>query len=369
MTRAAQEFITPLTLQALSGGTVQTELFSAEQEAQAMGHIALARWADILLIAPATAHVIAKLSHGLADDLLSTLYLVAECPVYIAPAMNQAMWHKTITQENIQRLQENGVKIIGPEAGEQACGDVGLGRMSEPESICAQIFSKADPCLAGKHILITAGPTREAIDPVRYISNRSSGKMGYALANAALLAGAKQVTLISGPVNLSAALGIQVHAVESAAQMYTKVMEFVAQCDIFIAAAAVADYTPQMTEASKIKKLHAETLLTLQKTQDILAAVANLPNRPFTVGFAAETDDLERYALEKLHKKKLDLIAANWVGQAQGGFDRDENALHVYWQTGSQSFAMMPKTELAQHLIKLIAEKFNDATAPQKYPT
>lgn len=369
MTRAAQEFITPLTLQALSGAPVHTELFSAEQEAQAMGHIALARWADMLLIAPATAHVIAKLSHGLADDLLSTLYLVAECPVFIAPAMNQAMWHKSITQENIRRLQAHGVTIIGPEAGEQACGDVGLGRMSEPDSICNRIFARTEGCLVGKNILITAGPTREAIDPVRYISNRSSGKMGYALANAALSAGAQQVTLISGPVNLSTAPGITVHLVESASQMYSKVMEQVAHCDIFIAAAAVADYTPQVTEARKIKKLQTETVLGLQKTQDILAAVANLPKRPFTVGFAAETDDLEKHALEKLHKKNLDVIAANWVGRAQGGFDQDENALQVFWHSGSQSFAMMPKAELAQHLIKLIAEKFNDATAPNEDST
>lgn len=368
MTRAALEFVTPLTLQTLSGSPVYTELFSPEQELN-MGHIELARWADKLLIAPATANTIAKLSHGMADDLLSTLYLAATCPVFIAPAMNQAMWHKSVTQENIHRLQQQGVTFIGPEAGEQACGDVGLGRMSEPGKICTYVLeSTVSRCLTGKKILLTAGPTREPIDPVRYITNRSSGKMGYALAEAAMNAGATQVTLISGPVALKASTGINTLLVETAAQMYTTVMDNVVDCDIFIAAAAVADYTPLESKSCKIKKSNDDMVLALQKTQDILAAVARHSKRPFTVGFAAETHDLERYALEKLQHKNLDMIAANWVGQEQGGFDRDFNALQVYWNEGKQRFAMMPKTELAQQLIKLIAERFNDQS-PEKHST
>lgn len=359
MTHGAQEFITPLTLQALSGNAVHTELFSASQE-QAMGHIELARWAQTLVIAPATANVLAKLSHGIADDLLTTLYLVAECPVFIAPAMNQAMWHKAVTQENIQRLQQQGATIIGPAAGEQACGDVGVGRMSEPDIICAAVCAySSNNALAGKTVLLTAGPTREPIDPVRYITNRSSGKMGYALAAAAVQAGAKQVILVSGPVSIQPPPGVNCILIETAAQMYAAVMQQIATCDIFIGAAAVADYTPSDRKASKIKKQASEISLALEKTQDILAAVAALPVRPFTVGFAAETDNLEQYARDKLQQKNLDMIAANWVGREQGGFDRDLNELHVYWANGAQTLRMMPKTILATHLIKLIAERFN----------
>lgn len=359
MTHGAQEFITPLTLQALSGNAVHTELFSASQE-QAMGHIELARWAQTLVIAPATANVLAKLSHGIADDLLTTLYLVAECPVFIAPAMNQAMWHKAVTQENIQRLQQQGATIIGPAAGEQACGDVGVGRMSEPDIICATVCAhSSNNALAGKTVLLTAGPTREPIDPVRYITNRSSGKMGYALAAAAVQAGAKQVILVSGPVSIQPPPGVNCILIETAAQMYAAVMQQIATSDIFIGAAAVADYTPSDRKASKIKKQASEISLALEKTQDILAAVAALPVRPFTVGFAAETDNLEQYARDKLQQKNLDMIAANWVGREQGGFDRDLNELHVYWANGAQTLRMMPKTILATHLIKLIAERFN----------
>lgn len=359
MTRAALQFVAPLTLQALSGSPVHTELLAPEQE-HAMGHIALARWADVLLIAPATANVIAKLSHGFADDLLSALYLAAECPVYVAPAMNQAMWHKAVTQHNIRLLQQQGVYLIGPEAGEQACGEVGLGRMSEPEMICQRVLGQGlAKCLQGKKVLLTAGPTIEPIDPVRYLTNRSSGKMGYALAQAARLAGA-EVILVSGPVALSAPAGVVLLSIQTAAQMYQAVMEQVDNCDIFIAAAAVADYTPQQSSPVKIKKQGDEFSLTLSPTRDILAEVAALPDPPFSVGFAAETVDLEKYAQDKLQRKSLDMIAANWVGREQGGFEDDRNALQVFWKDGHKSLAMMPKTELAEQLICLIAEKFNN---------
>ncbi|MCX7089686.1 MAG: bifunctional phosphopantothenoylcysteine decarboxylase/phosphopantothenate--cysteine ligase CoaBC [Methylococcales bacterium] len=358
MTQAALQFVTPLTFQALSGYPVQTDLLTPEAD-YAMGHIELARWADVLLIAPATANVLAKLSHGLADDLLSTLYLVAECPVYVAPAMNQAMWHKPVTQQNLKRLQQHGVILIGPESGEQACGDIGFGRMSEPTSICQQIMSEScSRILLGKKILITAGPTREAIDPVRYITNRSSGKMGYALAAAAVAAGA-EVTLVSGPVALTAPPAAHTLNVETAAQMYATVMQQVQHCDIFIAAAAVADYTPQEGQPSKIKKQAEQTTLILLKTQDILAAVAALPNAPFSVGFAAETDDLEKHALDKLQRKRVNMIAANWVGREQGGFESDQNALQVFWKNGQHAIAMMDKAQLAEQLIHLIAAQFH----------
>ncbi len=359
MTEAATQFISPLTFQALSGHAVHTELLNADAE-NAMSHINLARWADVLLIAPATANTIAKCSHGLADDLLSTLYLATQCPIYIAPAMNQAMWGKAVTQENIAKLKVQGVTIIGPEQGEQACGDTGLGRMSEPVAICEQLLAKPDvPCLQGLRVLISAGPTREPLDPVRYITNRSSGKMGYALAKAALKAGAT-VTLVSGPVSLVAPDSVELLQVETAAQMYEAVMAKASDCDIYIGAAAVADYSPTITEPQKIKKQAPQTTIILQKTKDILAAVAGLNTPPFTVGFAAETDNLEIHAQKKLHKKKLDMIAANWVGREQGGFDSEQNALQVFWKTGQKTLAMMDKIHLAEQLILLCAERFNE---------
>ncbi len=351
------EFVSPLTFQALSGNPVHSELLDADQE-HAMGHINLARWADALIIAPATANTIAKCSHGLADDLLSTLYLAATCPVYIAPAMNQAMWHKPVTQENIQKLKSHGVTVIGPEQGDQACGETGFGRMSEPLDICNRLLDEpATQCLSGLRVLISAGPTREPLDPVRYITNRSSGKMGYALANAALKAGA-EVTLVSGPVMLSAPDNADLINVETAAQMYAAVIAKAAEHDIYIGAAAVADYSPAM-ENEKIKKQADQSTLTLtlQKTRDILAEVAQLANRPFTVGFAAETHDLEQYALDKLSRKNLDMIAANWVGRDLGGFDSEHNALQVFWKTGQKNLAMTDKNQLAEQLISLIAER------------
>ncbi len=356
MTPSATRFVAPLTFQALSGNPVHTKLLDLDEE-NAMGHINLARWADVLMIAPATANTIAKLSHGLADDLLSTLYLAASCPVYVAPAMNQAMWHQAVTQENIEKLKAHGVTLIGPGQGDQACGETGLGRMSEPEDICRLLFADASAqCLRGLRVLISAGPTREPIDPVRYISNRSSGKMGYALACAALKAGA-DVTLVSGPVTLAAPSHVDVIRVETAAQMYAAVIAQAEQHDIYIGAAAVADYTPAEVQPEKIKKHQEQATITLQKTSDILAAVARLDKHPFTVGFAAETHDLENYALAKLAQKNLDMIAANWVGREQGGFDSEFNALQVYWKNGQQTLAMTDKTQIAEQLIKLIAQR------------
>lgn len=356
MTQAATGFISPLTFQALSGNPVHTALLDVDAE-NAMGHINLARWADILLIAPATADLLAKLSHGLASDLLSTLYLAATCPVYVAPAMNQAMWNKPVTQENVRRLKAQGVRFIGPEAGDQACGENGFGRMSEPGHICRHLSGTPTPLtLQGLKVLISAGPTREPIDPVRYITNRSSGKMGYALAAAAANAGA-EVTLISGPVNLALPDNVKAIQVETAMQMYEAVLPAAVNHDIYIGAAAVADYSP-IPMPEKIKKQDGQSQLLLHKTQDILAAVAALGQRPFTVGFAAETENLEQYALTKLKQKNLDMIAANWVGRDAGGFDSDQNALQVFWPTGHKTLAMADKTLLAEQLLSLIAERF-----------
>ena len=360
MTPAATEFITPLTFQALSGHPVHSHLLDSGEE-QAMGHISLARWADVLVIAPATANTIAKMSHGWADDLVSALYLAAECPVFIAPAMNQAMWRKSATQTNIKQCQQQGVMLIGPEQGSQACGEIGFGRMSEPETICERLLELEPlPCLQGKKIMITAGPTREPLDPVRYISNRSSGKMGYALARAATDAGA-QVLLVSGPTALTPPENSELIAVETAAQMYDAVMARTAMCDVFIGAAAVADYRPAQNVPQKIKKQDALISISLEKTRDILAEVAQLQSaRPFTVGFAAETHALETYAQDKLRRKNLDMIAANWVGREQGGFESESNALTVFWHNGCVQLAMTDKAHLARQLISLIAEKLNE---------
>lgn len=359
MTRSAREFVNPLTFQALSGNPVHTELLDIDEE-NAMGHINLARWADVVIIAPATANTIAKCAHGLADDLVSTLFLAATCPIYIAPAMNQAMWNKAITQNNIRQLESYGVTIIGPNVGDQACGETGFGRMAEPAEICQRLLAEPESCiLQGVTVLISAGPTREYIDPVRYITNRSSGKMGYALARAAVKAGAN-VTLVSGPVNLVAPASLKLVQIETAAQMYNAVIAQAGNADIYIGAAAVADYSPAVMGKDKIKKQAEQTSLVLHKTKDILSDVALLSNAPFTVGFAAETNDLEAYAQEKLRKKNLDMIAANWVGQEQGGFDSEQNALEVFWDKGHSSLAMTDKNLLAEQLINLIATKFNE---------
>jgi phosphopantothenoylcysteine decarboxylase/phosphopantothenate--cysteine ligase len=357
MTRGAQEFITPLTLQALSGNPVHTELFDLEAEA-AMGHIDLARWADAILIAPASANFMARLAHGSADDLLSTLSLASEAPILLAPAMNRVMWDNPATQENRRIIEQRGIKLLGPAAGEQACGETGQGRMEEPDILLGALETHFNTgSLAGRQVVITAGPTREAIDPVRYISNRSSGKMGYALAQAAIEAGAS-VTLISGPVHLETPAGAQCIMVETTMQMLEACMSVIDGCDLFIATAAVADYRIAHPLAQKQKKNDETWSLELTPNPDILAAVAALPHAPFTLGFAAETERLEEHARAKLAKKGLDMIAANQVG-AGLAFDQDDNALEVFWSNGHRSLTRQPKGRLARALIALTAERLN----------
>lgn len=361
MTKAATAFITPLCLQALSGHPVHSDLLDPAEEA-AMGHISLARWADLILIAPATADFLAKLRGGFADDLLSALCLAAQVPIAVAPAMNQAMWANPATAENVQCLRSRGFHLLGPAAGEQACGEIGLGRMLEPAELVEKIIPLLQTGnLQGLSILISAGPTREPIDPVRYLSNRSSGKMGYALAKAAQEQGAS-VTLVSGPVNLTVPAGVSVSRVETAKQMYEAVLQNAVSHNIYIGTAAVADYTPASISAEKIKKSAEGLELQLSKTRDILAAVAALPEpeRPFTVGFAAETAQLESYAKAKLIQKNLDMVAANLVGQPTGGFDSEENALEVYWPDGQCSFTMANKNQIAHQLLDLIADHYRE---------
>lgn len=356
MTPAAARFVTPLTLQALSGRPVRRDLFDAAAEA-AMGHIELARWADWILIAPASADFLARLRVGRADDLLATLCLASGAPVVLVPAMNGVMWRHPATRENVAVLERRGVEIWGPASGAQACGEEGPGRMLEPAEIVGrlQALGKA-PLLEGVRVMITAGPTREAVDPVRFLSNRSSGRMGYALARAAGEAGA-EVTLISGPVALEPPPGVEVIKVESARQMYRQVMARVGECDVFIGAAAVADYTPVRPAAAKLKKDQARITLELVRTPDILAAVAAASPRPFTVGFAAETERLHDYARAKLERKRLDMIAANRVGPGRG-FETEDNALWVLWPGGERDLGRASKLELARRLIELISERY-----------
>lgn len=355
MTPAAVEFITPLTLQALSGNPVHLHLLDPEAEA-GMGHIELAKWADMILIAPASADFMARLNSGHGNDLLSTLCLATEAPVVLAPAMNQAMWRDPQTQANATCLQTKGIRLLGPGIGEQACGDTGPGRMLEPLDIANQTAALFDRgLLTGKRVVITAGPTREALDPVRYISNHSSGKMGYALAEAAIDAGA-QVTLISGPVNLPAPPRCQRVMVESAEQMLAASLENIDQCDIFIASAAVADYRPSAVAEHKLKKGKEEIMeLHLIKNPDIVATVAALANKPFTVGFAAETRDVVHYAQDKLTRKKLDLIVANDVSRSDIGFNSDDNAVTVVSHDQVQQVPLCSKRQLAGKLIDMIA--------------
>jgi len=355
MTPAACEFVQPLTFQALSGHVVATQLLDEKAEA-GMGHIALARWADGIIVAPASADFIAKYNAGFADNLLLTMMLACDAPIFIAPAMNEKMYHQTVTQNNIYALSEKGIIILGPANGEQACGDVGLGRMLEATDIALQIGQYFSPrLLDGKNILITAGPTHEAIDPVRYIANRSSGKMGYALAEMAQKAGAN-VTLVSGPVALKAPKGCDVINIKSANNMHQQVMEHIKNQTIFIACAAVADYTPLHVEKQKIKKSSDNLLLKLSKTKDILADVAALKKAPYCVGFAAETHDVESYAKQKRLNKNIDLICANLVGADIGGFASDENSIHAFWEKGEKQFEMQSKKKLAEALIRLIAK-------------
>ncbi|MGD8573703.1 MAG: bifunctional phosphopantothenoylcysteine decarboxylase/phosphopantothenate--cysteine ligase CoaBC, partial [Gammaproteobacteria bacterium] len=339
MTAGAQQFVTALTFQAVSGRPVRTELWDTAAEA-AMGHIELARWADLVLVAPATADFMAQLAHGEARDLLSTLCLATEAPLALAPAMNHVMWRHPATQANRQLIEERGVRLIGPERGELAEREIGMGRMTEPRDIVAALRGTGNGPLAGKHVLITAGPTREPLDPVRFISNRSSGKMGMAVAAAALHAGAR-VTLVCGPVALPAPAGARRIDVETAREMHDAVMTEVADAHIFIGTAAVSDYRPETTADAKIKKSRTHLDLALTRNPDILADVAALEKRPFCVGFAAETDDLEKHAREKLTSKKIDLVAANWVGGGRA-FDTDDNTLHAYWPGGDEDLGTGP---------------------------
>ena len=360
MTPSAQEFVQPLTYQALSGHRVYIDLFDAEAES-AMDHIELARWCDLLLVAPASADFLGKMNAGYADNLLLTLCLASKRPVAVAPAMNQQMFANSATQDNLKQLGARNVLVWGPADGEQACGDVGPGRMLEPEQLLANVVRQFVPGkLDGVELLLTAGPTREAIDPVRYISNRSSGKMGYALAEAALQAGAR-VTLVSGPVSLTAPPGVKLVAVESAQQMYEAVMQQVVHSDIFIGCAAVSDYRVDQVATHKLKKSENSMSLPLILNVDILAAVSALDNRPFCVGFAAETQSLEKYALAKLEQKNLDMIAANPVGNADSGFETDTNQLEVFWRDGRSSIERGNKPAIAKQLIDLIAERYTCA--------
>ena len=357
MTRAAASFVTPLTLQAVSGRPVRCELLDPDAEA-GMDHIELARWADRILVAPASAHLIARLAHGLADDLLTTLALASTAPLWLAPAMNHRMWLHPATQANVALLTERGCTLLGPASGAQACGETGPGRMLEPVDIAERLRSTQARPLAGRSVLVTAGPTFEPIDPVRFIGNRSSGKMGYALAAALADLGAT-VTLVSGPTALSCPPRVQRVDVESAAQMHAAVMARAQDSDLFVATAAVADYRPNAPASAKIKKDAASLSLELVRNADILAEVANLPDGPFTVGFAAETEAVERYAAAKLHAKGLDMIAANLVAAEQGGFGADDNALLVLWRDGGRrEFPMMPKARLGVELASLIAERY-----------
>jgi phosphopantothenoylcysteine decarboxylase/phosphopantothenate--cysteine ligase len=361
MTPAATEFITPLTLQALSGHGVHQHLLDPEAEA-GMGHIELAKWADLILIAPASADFIARLADGQGNDLLSTLCLATDAPICLAPAMNQAMWRNRHTQDNIAHLRTGKISIFGPGSGAQACGDTGPGRMLEPTELAQLTAEQFDTgALAGKTVFITAGPTREALDPVRYISNHSSGKMGYALAQAAVDAGAR-VKLISGPVNLPAPPRMALVQVQSAADMLAAAMDGIDSCDIFIAAAAVADYRPTAVSEHKLKKGAEEIMeLRLVKNPDIVASVAALPRKPFTVGFAAETRDLLSYARSKLERKNLDLIVANDVSQPGIGFNSDENAVTLVSRDASLVLPQTSKRQLASQLIRQIAELYNRA--------
>jgi phosphopantothenoylcysteine decarboxylase/phosphopantothenate--cysteine ligase len=357
MTEGARQFVGPLTFQALSGRPVRSDLWDATAEA-AMGHIELARWAERIVIAPASADFLARLAHGHANDLLTTLCLATDAPIAVAPAMNRLMWANAATQANVATLRARGVTILGPAEGEQACGETGAGRMVEPAEIIAALSPRtnATGALAGRKVLLTAGPTRERIDPVRFITNRSSGKMGYAVAEAARDAGA-DVVIVSGPVNLPTPAGVRRVDVETAEQMMEAVRAHLPGTDIFIAAAAVSDYRPVQAAVEKIKKTSDSLMLAMSRTTDILATVAAGTLRPFVVGFAAETQNVERNALAKLEGKRLDMIAANQVGDRLA-FDCDDNALTVYWPGGKRELARAAKRDIAAGLVAVIAERY-----------
>jgi len=359
ITDSASAFVTPLTLQAVSGNAVGQSLLDPNAEA-GMSHIELAKWADLVLVAPATANMIAKMSTGIADDLISTLLLATPSQIAIAPAMNMHMYLAPPTQANLKTLRQRNISIWGPGIGEQACGDIGPGRMLEPAELYQHIVATIkpiEPVLRGLKVMITAGPTREALDPVRYISNHSSGKMAYALAQAARDLGA-DVTLVSGPVNLQPPANCQCLNVSSAQNMFDAVMKGIEGQDVFIACAAVADYRPVQVAENKIKKTddNEDMQIRLQRNPDIVASVAALKNKPFTVGFAAETQDLEHYALSKLQRKNLDMIAANDVSKPNQGFNQDTNAITLYWPNGKAELSLDKKSELALTICYKIAE-------------
>ncbi len=358
MTPSATRLVAPTVFQAVSGHPVRSELWDDAAEA-AMGHIELARWADLVLIAPATAHLMAQLAGGSAGNLLTTLCLATAAPLVLAPAMNQAMWRHAATQANRATLESRGVRCIGPASGSQACGDVGPGRMVEPMDIIATLSELPagdfPGLLKGSRVLVTAGPTREAIDPVRFVSNRSSGKMGFAVARAAVEAGA-EVTVVAGPVNLPTPAGVRRVDVETAAEMFAATIERIADVDIYIGAAAISDYRPEPA-AHKIKKRTDRLTLDMVKSPDLLATIAARPGAPFTVGFAAETERLEEYARQKLDRKRLDMIVANQVG-AKLGFDEDDNSVLILWQDGQEALCRMPKCDLARRIIATVAARF-----------
>ena len=358
MTAGAREFVTPMTFQAVSGQPVRSDLWDEAAEG-AMGHIELARWAYLVVIAPCTADFLAQLAHGRAADLLSTLCLATTAPIAVAPAMNHQMWANAATQANVATLKARGIHVIGPGSGAQACGETGEGRMREPADIATDAFAlfPAEGPLRGRKLLLTAGPTRERIDPVRFISNRSSGKMGYAVAVAAREAGA-EVVMVSGPVNLPCPPGVRRVCVETAQQMYEAVMQEVRDADIFVATAAVADYRPASPAPCKIKKVTDTLEVRMERTVDILLSVAQLPDRPYTVGFAAETDNVEEHARAKLVRKDLDLIAANEVGDTKV-FEQDDNALVLLWKDGGRhELGAGAKTVLARQLVEFITARF-----------
>jgi phosphopantothenoylcysteine decarboxylase/phosphopantothenate--cysteine ligase len=357
-TDAARQFVGHTALQAVSGNPVRHDLFDAEAEA-AMSHIELARWADQILVAPATADFIARYAFGFASDLLSTICLASEARVTLVPAMNRVMWAHPAVQANCATLRSRSVRLLGPADGDQACGETGPGRMLEPEEIAEAVLAEpawlAPQLLAGLKVVVTAGPTREAIDPVRYITNRSSGKMGYAVARAAAEAGA-DVTLVSGPVSLDSPRGVRRVFVETAEEMYTESHAVARGADIFIGCAAVSDYRPPQIAASKIKRSAAEITLDLVRSPDTLASIASLPDGPFTVGFAAETDHIEEHARGKLESKGVDMIAANQVGPGHG-FDLETNSLSVFWPGGTVAIGEDTKLAVARRLITLVADR------------
>lgn len=363
MTPSAEKLVSPAVFQAVSDRPVRGDLWDEEAE-EAMGHIELARWADLVIVAPATANIMSQLATGTASGLLTTLCLATRAPLTLAPAMNQVMWKHPATQSNLELLVRRGVQFIGPAEGEQACGDVGPGRMVEPAEIAAQLLKPmtgtVTGLLSGLHVLLTAGPTREPIDPVRYISNRSSGKMGFAVAAAAVAAGAR-VTLVAGPVFLPTPANVERIDVETAAEMHEATLARAPAADIYVGAAAISDYRPAVVEKQKIKKTADTLRLDLVQSSDVLAEVAALKGGPFTVGFAAETQRLEEYARGKLKNKALDMIVGNLVGNSLC-FDRDDNSVLVIWPGGSEEIGRMAKTELARKLIALIAKRYRQVT-------